>query len=329
MAPRKRSESTAENGGRDDGNFECGMTDDPLACPDLIAERRYSYGRAAADDKDWAAAAEMYEQALERAPDWAPAWFALADAREKLGNAVGAADAFRKSLRADPSDAQGAAARLALIEQDEQPAFALPQAYVRRLFDDYAPRFEAHLTGELAYRGPELIVAALDAAAPKRRFADALDLGCGTGLMGAAVRARVDRLTGVDLAPAMIEVARRRSVYDRLEVADVFTLLRASAAGAFDCILAADVLCYLGDLRPLLAACRPVLRERGLFVFSVETFDGDDFRLQASMRFQHGRRHVERAAADAGLHTALLHAASTRREAGVECPGLVMALEAP
>jgi hypothetical protein len=44
------------------------MAHDPLACGDLIAERRFAYAKAAADDGDWSAAAEIFDQALERAP---------------------------------------------------------------------------------------------------------------------------------------------------------------------------------------------------------------------------------------------------------------------
>ena len=94
-------------------------------------------------------------------------------------------------------------------------AGALPQAYVARLFDDYAWRFDKHLIKNLGYRAPALIAEALSAVAPDRRFALALDLGCGTGLMGEALRGRVDRLTGVDLSAAMIAKARERGVYDR------------------------------------------------------------------------------------------------------------------
>ena len=54
---------------------------DPLACPDLIAHVRYAYAKAAAEDGDWAVAAELFEQAAERAPRWAPTWFALGDDR--------------------------------------------------------------------------------------------------------------------------------------------------------------------------------------------------------------------------------------------------------
>ena len=165
------------------------MAHDPFASGDLIADRRFAYAKATADEGDWAAAAELLEQTLERAPHWAAAWFALGEAREKLGFLDEAAQAFGETLVADPGDAQGAAARLALIGRGDAPP-DLPQAYVARLFDEYAPRFDEHLTKNLGYRAPALIAEALSAAAPKRRFASALDLGCGTGLMGAPLRAR-------------------------------------------------------------------------------------------------------------------------------------------
>jgi predicted TPR repeat methyltransferase len=298
------------------------MAHDPLACGDLIAERRFAYAKAAAEDGDWSAAAEIFEQALERAPHWAPAWFALGEAREKLGDAEGAADAFRSALATDPSDAQGAAARLALIGRGEAPR-ALPQAYVARLFDDYAPRFDAHLTDSLAYRAPTLLADALDSAAPGRRFAHALDIGCGTGLMGQAVRGRVDHLTGVDLSPGMIAKARERGLYDALEVGDATAFLNCQRRPAFNLILAADSLVYMGDLEPAFAATAMALNSGGLIAFSLETWEGDGFRLSASMRFAHGRAYVEQTAAAVGLRAIRIEEASARREGGREAPGLV------
>ena len=229
------------------------MARDPLASGDLIAERRFAYAKAAAEEGDWSAAAELFEQALERAPNWAAAWFALGEAREKLGDLDAAAQAFRMSLVADPADAQGAMARLALIGRGDAPG-ALPQAYVARLFDDYAPRFDKHLIKNLGYRAPALIAEALSAVAPGRRFASALDLGCGTGLMGEALQGRIGHLTGVDLSAAMIAKARERGVYDRLVVGDAAAMLGREPPGAFDLIVAADALVYIGDLAPLFAA---------------------------------------------------------------------------
>ena len=48
--------------------------------------------------------------------------------------------------------------------------------------------------------------------------------------MGAALRDRTDRLTGVDLSPAMIAKARERDVYDDLIVGDAVALLDVRAA---------------------------------------------------------------------------------------------------
>jgi predicted TPR repeat methyltransferase len=262
----------------------------------------------------------MLEQALERAPDWPPALFALGEARAKLGDANGAAEAFRASLVADPADAQGAAGRLGLLGEGE-PARDLPRAYVSRLFDDYAQRFDRHLVEELAYRGPASIAAAIEAAAPGRRFARGLDLGCGTGLAGAPLRVRVERLEGVDLSPAMLAKARKRSLYDGLEAADIVDHLRRFSA-AFDLIFAADALAYCGDLQPVFAAAAAALTPGGLFAFTVELSADDGYRLGATMRFAHARAYVEASAAAAALRPLVVEAASIRREKGVDAPGL-------
>jgi predicted TPR repeat methyltransferase len=298
------------------------MTCDPLAAGDLIAERRFAYAKAAADEGDLRAAAELFEQTLERAPNWAAAWFALGETREKLGELDAAAQAFRMSLAADPADAQGATARLALIGRGDAPR-ALPEAYVARLFDDYAPRFDAHLTENLGYRAPALIADALGAAMAGRRFASALDLGCGTGLMGEALRGRIDHLTGVDLSPGMIARARGRGVYDRLIVGDAAAMLKSEPWGAFDLVVAADSLVYIGDLTRLFAAVGTVLARGGLFAFSIETYEGDGFELKPTMRFAHARSYVETTASEAGLRPLLIRSASTRREGGLDAPGLI------
>jgi predicted TPR repeat methyltransferase len=294
---------------------------DPLASSDLIAERRFAYARAAAKEGDWSAAADLYEQTVEQAPLWAAAWFALAEVQEKLGDLDAAARAFRGTLAADPADAQGAMARLALIGRGDAPA-ALPQAYVARLFDDYALRFDKHLTDNLGYCAPALIVEALSAVAPGRRFASALDLGCGTGLMGEALRDRIDHLTGVDLSGAMIGKARERGVYDQLIVGDAVAPMRQRQV-AFDLIVAADSLVYIGDLAPLFAAVGTALTADGFFSFSVETHRGDGFKLEPTMRFAHSREYVEAMARGAGLAPLLVQSASIRREADADAPGLI------
>ena len=248
----------------------------------------------------------MLEQALERAPDWAPALFALGEARERLGLSEAGAAAFRRTLAADPSDALGAAA----ARDDRRGGGARRTA--PRLCDAAFRRLCAALrgpVGALAYRGTALPVEALEAVAPGRCFACAVDLGCGTGPMGVGVRDRGARLEGVDLAPAMIARAAARHVYDALATGDAVERLDHSPSGAFDLILAADTLCYYGLLGPVLAACRRTLADGGLVLFTAETCESESFRLLGGLRFAHSARYVENAARAAGLRVVLLRRA--------------------
>ena len=126
----------------------------------------------------------------------------------------------------------------------------------------------------------------------------------------------------------MVSRARERGAYDAVETADAVERLDRAPPGAFDLVLAADALCYFGGLAPVFAACRRALRGDGLFAFTVETFNGDGFRLLPGLRFAHSRTHVEEAARAAEFCVTLLQHAWARREADAEAPGLVGVLDA-
>ena len=159
----------------------------------------------------------------------------------------------------------------ALIDRIEgDPTETMSQAYVRALFDRYADRFDEDLTIRLKYQAPQVLRAMVDQIPGDRarRQLDVLDVGCGTGLAGVAFRSLARRLHGSDLAPRMVEKARRRGVYDHLEVAELVEGI-ARTPRAWDLVVAADVLVYVGDLAPVMRCCgswaaprRPVLRHR-------------------------------------------------------------------
>ncbi|NWG25797.1 MAG: methyltransferase domain-containing protein [Pseudorhodoplanes sp.] len=303
-----------------------------LSSGDLIADRRYEWAREAAAAGDFAAAADVLAQAVELAPSFAAAWFLLGEMHERLADRDGAVTAFRAALAADPGDRHGAAlhlARLGAMEPQE-----MPQAYVRSLFDDYAPRFESSLVEKLDYRAPALLRDAVlsvckDTGRPAR-FGSMLDLGCGTGLAGEAFRAHVDWLEGVDLSPAMIAQARRKVIYDRLQVADLTEHLRdaADASARHHLIVAADVFVYCRDLAPLFASSVRVLAPDGLFAFTVETHDGEGALLGERLRYAHSEVYVRDALARAGLTPLRLDRVSTRNEGHLSVPGL-LAVAAP
>src|SRR3954469_24483917 len=231
----------------------------------MLADRRYALARDYAADGDLAAAADLYRQAAELAPGFASAWFALGEAREALGDRDGARAAFARAQATDPEDRHGAALHLARLGAAD-PATRELHGYVRTLFDQYAPRFDRALE-DLGYRAPALLRDAVVAEAEGSRFGTMLDLGCGTGLAGAAFRPHVDWLVGVDLSSKMIEEARGKGAYDALTVGDIAQFLAEQhAAGASaDLIIAADVFAYIGDVGAVCVAVARVLAPNGLF----------------------------------------------------------------
>lgn len=95
-----------------------------------------------------------------------------------------------------------------------------------------------------------------------------LDVGCGTGRLGEALRAtRQVHVTGIEQDPA---AARRAAeCLDRVRVGDVLSLLPGLASERFDCVILADVLEHLPAPEVLLAELRRLLHSGGTLVLSV------------------------------------------------------------
>ena len=296
-----------------------------LSSGDLMADRRFDFARDLQLKGDLAAAADLLLQAIELAPNFTSAWFTLGGIREELGEHDAAVVAYQKAQASDPGDRHGAGLRL--MRLGAEPVSGMPQAYVQTLFDQYAPRFEASLVGDLGYRGPALLFkAVLSVRSAARRpalFDRAIDLGCGTGLAAAAFTRTVDRFIGIDLSPRMIERARATSLYAELEVADMLQGLRARPDTSAELILAADAMVYVADLAPVVAEAARVLNGGGLFAFTAETHDGEGVVIGGGLRYAHAAAHVRAAVESAGLELALLENSSARNEDHAPVPGLV------
>ena len=291
-----------------------------MSSGNLTADRRFAYALLLRRDGDAVAAAEVLSQTLELVPNWPEGRFALAETLAEAERKYDAIPAYEAYLKLDPADSMGAAVKLALLTKTTPDT--LPEAYLRRLFDEYAPRFEKALIEKLKYRAPQIIRAAVDTARPEGTFARAFDLGCGTGLAGAVLRDRAHWLGGVDLSAAMIKGAEAKKIYDQLTVGDMMAALDDLDANC-DLIVAADVLTYVGDLAGGFAAVRQHLAPGGLFAFTVQRHDGDGFALGAEHRFRHSLAYVEGLAARTGFDVLLLEDAVSRQEKGVDVPGLV------
>jgi predicted TPR repeat methyltransferase len=300
-----------------------------LSSGDLISDRRYKAAVELAGRGDLVAAADLLAQTVEIAPGFATAWFALGAIRDRLGDSDGAVAAFEAASRADPDDYHGARLQLARLGAGAA-APAMSEPYLRRLFDQYATRYDAALSEHLHYRGPALLRAAVESALRRlgraMRFSSLLDLGCGTGLAGAAFRPVVERLVGVDLSVAMIARAQAKALYDRLAVGEVVEFLADEIAGGatYDLVLAADVFVYVNDLAPILIAIARVLAPAGIVAFTVETHSGAGVALLPTLRFAHGEPYLRDVIAAAGLQLLALEPAAIRTEKAAPVAGLVI-----
>lgn len=296
-----------------------------LSSGDLIADRRYDFARDLQLRGDLEGAADLMAQAAELAPNFASAWFALGELKQQLNLHGEAIKAYRKACETDPLDRHGA--KLRLMRLGAEKLSDMPPAYVRSLFDQYAPRFEDALLNDLNYRGPQILLKAVLVAchAIKRPpfFKRALDLGCGTGLAAREFANNADEFVGIDLSPGMIAKAQAIGLYKRLDVADMVQGLANEPEASFDLALSADAIIYLPDLAPALNEIARVLRPNGLVAFTTETHAGDGVVLGAGFRYAHGAKYVRDAIAAAGLVLCSLDEASTRNEGNAPVPGLV------
>jgi len=298
---------------------------------DVIADRRADYARMLAGNGEHEAAAELMGQALERAPDWAAGWDLLGSYHDKAGNIAAAIAAWRRLEALDDAGVFGARLKLAA-----HAAGAAGQGtalgYVEALFDQYAPQFEASLLGRLGYRVPEMLaqlVAEHMALAGLDGFERALDLGCGTGLMGERLRGAVDQLEGIDISAAMIAETARKGIYDRLQKAELVAALNARRSD-LDLVTAADVFIYCGALEPVLAALVPALKPGGLAAFSLEAHEGEEaVFLRPSLRYAHGVAATRAALAGAGLDIVRFETAVLRFDRGAPVSGLLILAQRP
>jgi predicted TPR repeat methyltransferase len=301
----------------------------PHSSGDLTADRRYGYARDLLKEREFTAAADLFRQVLELTPQWAPAWFGLGEALEQIGDRQGAIEAFQRVRALLPEDILGAGVRLARLGVADA---RMTPGYVAALFDEYAERFDDHLVKALCYTGPQVVMEALESICRGTgrpfHFHRAADLGCGTGLMAAAMGKHVLSMYGVDLSPAMAKRACRSGLYaeDGVSCGDLVGFLAGQTAGTFDLLLAADVFVYIGDLASVFHAARCALQPGGLLAFSVQSDPGDGYRLGEDLRFHHSAAYLRQTAGAVGLSVLHLAPCVTRQDGGRPVEGLAAVL---
>lgn len=295
-----------------------------FASGDLHADRRAEFAETLAHLEDLDAAVDVLRGALEIVPKWGAGWFRLGEYLERAGDLPGAAQAWGRAVEVQPDDPFGAGLRRDLL-RDQPLSDTMPPAFVERLFDQYAPRFEASLLEGLDYQGPQIIAEALERTTGLP-VAHALDLGCGTGLIGPVLRPHCGHLTGIDLSQAMLAEAQAKGLYDRLDKGDIQELPIGDAQ--YGLIVASDVFNYLGALERIIGWCAASLSPGGTLIFTVEQAEGRDVTLRETRRFAHGRAYVSDLLKVAGFGPVTIVDVVLRQDRGADVTGFCVIAEA-
>ncbi len=184
--------------------------------------------------------------------------------------------------------------------------------YNALLFDNFAATYEQTLKN-IQYSVIDKIA---ELYAPLK--GKILDLGCGTGLAAQKLKAEQNEFVGVDISAKMLDLARQKNIYSELKQADITEYLHDSHPD-FDCIIAADVFCYFGDLRPLIASAAPTR-----LIFSVETDNtAEKYTIQANGRYKHNPQYIELLLHNSGYTDVTSTELVLRRENGKDVIGCI------
>ena len=97
-----------------------------------------------------------------------------------------------------------------------------------------------------------------------------LDVACGQGVLCRALSEAGARVTGIDVAPALVEAAKRRNQADRLaidyRVGDARRLADICDAGGFDAAVVVLAIQNIAPLSPVWEGCHRVLARGGRLV---------------------------------------------------------------
>jgi predicted TPR repeat methyltransferase len=131
-------------------------------------------------------------------------------------------------------------------------------------YDEWAESYDHDLVS-WSYQAPAVVAETVVTRQPDAR--SVLDVGCGTGLVGKALRARgcAARIVGLDISQASLRIAQQTGAYDALERADLQQPFDVEDHGV-DALVCAGVMTYLPDVETVWREFARVVRSGGIVV---------------------------------------------------------------
>lgn len=188
------------------------------------------------------------------------------------------------------------------------------QIFAEKLFDNFADNYE-------------LVLKKINYSLPRRLHDLAgnvkgtiVDLGCGSGLVGQALKNAQNQIIGVDVSRNMLHLAAQKGVYKQLIKGDIVAFCQKKLNEIKpDLIVAADVLGYIGNLSPLFAALKG---QKICFSIEVLTEDGD-YKLNDAGRYLYNEAYIANLLQQNGFTHINKFEAVLRQEDGKDVNGLL------
>jgi predicted TPR repeat methyltransferase/predicted negative regulator of RcsB-dependent stress response len=293
----------------------------------LFALKRYqeaveSYDRALAIHPEFADARQNRLLALGELNRGGPRFVEILRAQGedmmRRGQYANALKRFDEALAIKPDDPEAIAHRATTLREG-----------FRSLFDECATEYEESMINSLNYRGHIQVRELADRVwTGAKTGLRVLDIGCGTGLVGDQFKQWTagGRLDGIDFAPNMLELARKRAIYHNLILGELEQFLQKDGE-TYELLVAADTIIYLSDLTPIFTGAAKRLSPGGQFIFSAEAKNGEGWEETPKHRFRHSESYLRELAARIGLQFVAITSSMLRFESGMPVAGFTAAVQ--
>ena len=262
-------------------------------------------------------ALDANQKSITLSPQDSEAHYNLGNTLRELGRFDEAEESYRQATELKPDFAE---AKHQLASLTEETTNSAPRAYVEKLFDGYAAKFDHSLVDNLEYKMPKMIVEIILENHPGGMLGSILDLGCGTGLTGLEIKKYCTNLEGIDLSKRMLDEATKKNTYDRLTYRDIVDYLSTENLN-FDYFISTDVFIYVGDLSDVFRLIKSRNNLGGKLAFSTEHTDKNGFILGKSGRYSHSKPYIESLCEKYNYTVSHFEIVTLRKEKGIYLKG--------
>lgn len=154
-------------------------------------------------------------------------------------------------------------------DQELRKLIASNSEAVRDYYDGWTSSYDDDVT-EMGYRAPQMAAELLRERADSD--AQILDAGCGTGLVGQALKAEgFHDVVGVDLSPESLDLAAQTKAYRALTEVDFTDLPTDMVEASFSALVSIGVLSYLPDVESVMREFCRIVEPSGTIIVTQRT----------------------------------------------------------